>query len=132
MPDFNDLPKMLRLFEQGGTVENPKLILRQAIAEIEEQRRRNGQCFCNAGPDTDGPDEFCPWHGRTYAQLLEIIDERNRRIDGLERGLIDCPHCLHPHLRHEDGYDWYVPCPWPECSTEHTVGGKCWITAPDG
>lgn len=35
-----DLTKRLKHFEQGGTVENPKALLREAIAEIERLREQ--------------------------------------------------------------------------------------------
>lgn len=31
-------------------------------------------CNCNYGPDTEGPHEFCPQHGRSYEDLVEIIE----------------------------------------------------------
>lgn len=36
----------------------------------EAERDRHGPCICNYGPGTEGPDEFCPRHGRTYDDLL--------------------------------------------------------------
>lgn len=36
---MGDLIERLKHFEQGGTVENPKALLREAIAEIERLRR---------------------------------------------------------------------------------------------
>ena len=39
-----DLIKRLQHFESGGTVENPKALLREAIAELE--RLREAACRC--------------------------------------------------------------------------------------
>ena len=50
--------------------------LRDAQAENEALRAqagRHGACIgCNYN---DGPDEFCPQHGRTYDDLLGILDK---------------------------------------------------------
>lgn len=35
------------------------------------KRERDGECICNTGPDTDGPDEVCPWHGREYRYWVD-------------------------------------------------------------
>ncbi|QDF18711.1 hypothetical protein SEA_PUPPER_225 [Gordonia phage Pupper] len=50
-------------------------------------------------------------------------------IDKARKGMATCRDCGHDHLRH-DG--WYEPCPEPECASEYSVGGKCWITNHDG
>ena len=34
--------------------------------------RRDGPCTCDYNPETtDGPDEFCPFHGRSYGEWVE-------------------------------------------------------------
>ncbi|QDF17657.1 hypothetical protein SEA_CHOTABHAI_42 [Mycobacterium phage ChotaBhai] len=45
------------------------------------KRERDGGCICNTGPDTDGPDEFCPWHGRPYPELVEILNRLSSECD---------------------------------------------------
>lgn len=77
----------------------PELV-RELVAEVEQlqaggawvehverqramKRERDGECICNIGPDTDGPDEFCPWHGRRYAELVNIIVRQQSEINEL-------------------------------------------------
>jgi hypothetical protein len=45
------------------------------------KRERDGGCICNNGPDTDGPDEFCPWHGRRYSELVDIIVRQQAQLN---------------------------------------------------
>lgn len=41
------------------------------------KRSRDGECTCDGNPaTTDGPDEFCPYHGRSYRELVEIIERQ--------------------------------------------------------
>jgi hypothetical protein len=55
------------------------------VEHVERQRamkrERDGECICNTGPDTEGPDEFCPWHGRRYSELVEIIVQQQAQIN---------------------------------------------------
>lgn len=49
------------------------------VEHLERERAmkmsRDGECICDGNPETtDGPDEFCPWHGRPYRELVEILD----------------------------------------------------------
>lgn len=57
----------------------------------------HGKCICDTNPaTTDGPDEFCPWHGRSYTEILEWGEkqaERAARVEGL---------CLDPVPRQDD------------------------------
>lgn len=57
----------------------------------------HGKCICDTNPaTTDGPDEFCPWHGRSYTEILEWGEkqaERAARVEGL---------CLAPVPRQDD------------------------------
>lgn len=39
------------------------------------KRERDGECICDRGPESDGPDEFCPWHGRPYPELVTILEQ---------------------------------------------------------
>jgi hypothetical protein len=59
------------------------------VEHVERQRamkrERDGECICNTGPDTDGPDEFCPWHGRRYSELVDIIVEQQAQINAGRR-----------------------------------------------
>lgn len=65
-------------------------LVRELVAEVERlrttgpwmeqveyvramKRERDGECICNTGPEIDGPDECCPWHGRSYNELLEML-----------------------------------------------------------
>ena len=41
---------------------------------------RHGPCICNTGPGTEGPDELCPHHGRTYNELLAYVDDEFKRL----------------------------------------------------
>jgi hypothetical protein len=105
---MTDLIKRLDHFEQGGTVENPKALIREAIAEIKKlraggawnehvqyqlamKRQRDGECICNTGPDTDGPDEFYPWHGRRYTELVDIIVGQQAQLNGLSAATQETP-----------------------------------------
>jgi hypothetical protein len=71
-----------------------------ALAEVEElraggawvehvereramKRERDGDCICNRGPDTEGPDEFCPWHGRPYLELVDGLESQAAEIERL-------------------------------------------------
>lgn len=76
---------------RSGRVDNliaavPLLLraLRDARAENEALRAqagRHGACIgCNYN---DGPDEFCPQHGRTYDDLLGILDKVASERDSL-------------------------------------------------
>ena len=39
------------------------------------KRDRDGECICDGNPaTTDGPQEFCPWHGRPYREVVEILE----------------------------------------------------------
>lgn len=57
--------------------------VREAYAKDEAQLTRHGECVCNTGPGTDGPDEFCPQHGRPYTDLLRYLDEVAHERDAL-------------------------------------------------
>lgn len=46
----------------------------EQLRKAEQERDRHGECICNTGPDTDGPDEFCPRHGRPYSEVLGIFN----------------------------------------------------------
>lgn len=48
-----------------------RLALR-ALEDAEAGRDRHGPCVCNTGPGTEGPDEYCPQHGRTYDDALDV------------------------------------------------------------
>lgn len=42
-------------------------------------------CVCNYGPDSDGPDEYCPRHGRTYNELLGFLQELSQQNQELAK-----------------------------------------------
>lgn len=46
------------------------------------KRTRDGECICDTSPETGGPEEFCPWHGRPYSELLDIITRQQAEING--------------------------------------------------
>jgi hypothetical protein len=54
-------------------------VWRAAAEGAQAERDRHGPCICNTGPGTEGPDEYCPRHGRTYDDALDVAD---RIIDG--------------------------------------------------
>lgn len=41
-------------------------------------------CICNTGPNTDGPDETCSVHGRTYAEWIERGNLLQTRLDAAD------------------------------------------------
>jgi 6-pyruvoyl-tetrahydropterin synthase len=47
------------------------------------------ECICNTGPDTDGPDEFCPQHGREEFQGFVPGSTRQDFLPGLQSTLGD-------------------------------------------
>lgn len=48
------------------------------------KRTRDGGCICDVNPETtNGPDEFCPWHGRTYRELVEGLESQAAEIERL-------------------------------------------------
>jgi hypothetical protein len=53
------------------------------------KRERDGECICNTGPDADGPDEFCPWHGRRYTELVEGLETQAAELERLRGVLAD-------------------------------------------
>ncbi len=58
------------------------------------KRERDGECICNTGPDTEGPDEECPWHGREYRYWVDALvaaHADNERLRGERRCV--CPQC---------------------------------------
>lgn len=42
---------------------------------------RDGECICDYGPGTDGPDEMCPFHGRPYTYWAEGCGHLSGRLD---------------------------------------------------
>ena len=49
---------------------------------------RHGVCPCDYNPDTtNGPDEFCPHHGRPYTDLVDIIVRQDEEIGRLHHEL---------------------------------------------
>ena len=47
-------------------------------------RRVSEPCICLPPPVSDGPDEFCPVHGRTYDELLAMLDSTQRQLQALQ------------------------------------------------
>lgn len=45
------------------------------------KRTRDGDCICDRNPETtDGPDEFCPWDGRPYREVVGILESQAAEI----------------------------------------------------
>ncbi|WP_087075917.1 hypothetical protein [Mycobacterium dioxanotrophicus] len=65
------------------------------VEHVEFQRamklQRDGDCTCNTGPDTEGPDEFCPWHGREYRFLADELVRLAAEVERLQRTTMSDP-----------------------------------------
>jgi hypothetical protein len=76
------------------------------VEHVERQRamkrQRDGECICNTGPDTDGPDEFCPWHGRPYRELVAEMERLQSAAKTLGKIINDS---LTDVLKATDSYD---------------------------
>lgn len=49
------------------------------------KRQRDGECICDGNPATTyGPDEFCPWHGRSYNELVERLESQAAEVERLQ------------------------------------------------
>ena len=47
----------------------------EAQAAVRKMQDHHGECICNtAGPALEGPDEYCPWHGRPWDDMLEHLN----------------------------------------------------------
>jgi hypothetical protein len=47
----------------------------EARAAVRKMQDHHGECICiTAGPALEGPDEYCPWHGRPWDDMLEHYD----------------------------------------------------------
>lgn len=57
------------------------------LVQAEAERDRHGPCICNTGPSTDGPDEFCPRHGRPYDEVLAMLARLNADLRVLREGI---------------------------------------------
>ena len=42
-------------------------------------------CICNTGPDTEGPDECCPVHGRPLAYWIEYGDAMQLKVEKMQK-----------------------------------------------
>ena len=86
---------------------------------------RHGPCICNTGPGTDGPDEWCPTHGRPYDDVLAWGDRQAARayiaeleLQRLREGL----KALHVSGDGDGFCDACGTC-WP-CPTSRLLGGE--------
>ncbi len=84
------------------------------------KRERDGDCICDGNPaTTDGPDEFCPWHGRSYRELVEGLESQAAEAERLREACKTLGEIIHQtnrmvlditglhHLIGEDGDgDW--------------------------
>jgi len=73
------LEKVLRANQHGLTIG-------EAWERALERAERHGPCICNTGPGTEGPDEFCPQHGRPYSEVLEMLSKAPQVEIKRERG----------------------------------------------
>jgi hypothetical protein len=73
------------------------------------QLDRHGPCICSKGPDTDGPDEFCPYHGRLYDDVVEMGAHEIGRLRDVLTELVD----LKDGPRDED-YERRKPEAWAQ------------------
>lgn len=52
------------------------------------KRHRDGDCICDRNPETsDGPDEFCPWDGRPYREVVGILEQQAAELAELRTTL---------------------------------------------
>ena len=78
------------LEQAKATIDTQVELVRTWALEVDRLKsevERHGECICNTGPGTDGPEEFCPRHGRPYNDALEYMDriiksDRAERADG--------------------------------------------------
>lgn len=76
--------------ELVAEVERLRLRVRDERAVADQIRRRDGDCICDHNPETtSGPDEFCPWHGRPYRELVEGLESQGDQIERLRAVLAD-------------------------------------------
>lgn len=81
--------------KQFNTIDDS--IIGKALTKVASERDyykmlldRHGKCICNLNPaTTDGPQEFCPWHGRSYTEILEWGDKLTGRT--LRVRALHCP-----------------------------------------
>ncbi|OBG32395.1 hypothetical protein [Mycolicibacter heraklionensis] len=82
VPELRD--EIVRLREAGPWTQH---VERQRAMK----RERDGDCICNTGPETDGPEEECPWHGREYQhwiRALAVQEAEVERLRGALNGLV--------------------------------------------
>lgn len=54
-----------------------------ALERAEAELAERCPCICNTGPGTEGPDEYCPRHGRTYDDVLGRWGAAAEELDAL-------------------------------------------------
>lgn len=57
----------------GQTDPDKILTLITALEAVALQVTRHGECICNTGPGTDGPEEWCGQHGRPYHDAIAYL-----------------------------------------------------------
>ena len=84
-----------RIGRENTFIRDARTLLPELVAEVERlragvpwmehveyqramKRERDGECICDTGPETGGPEEDCPWHGREYSYWVE----RSIDLDG--------------------------------------------------
>lgn len=97
--------------QDGEFIAAARSLVPELVAEVERLRaggawtehvesqkamktERDGDCICNTGPDTEGPDEFCPWHGRPYAYWVDNLVRQGAALNAL-RGAVTELSAMH-------------------------------------
>lgn len=76
-----DLIQRLKHFEQGGTVENPKALIREAIGEI-ERLRYDADHFTKQLQDALDPGAGDEWDAD---DVIAIVRELEAEVDSLRQ-----------------------------------------------
>lgn len=68
-------------------VPNGAIALGRPLSYAEADGRPAG-CHCDYNPDTtEGPDEFCPVHGRPYDEVVDLLSDSIRGHNDLRQRL---------------------------------------------
>lgn len=73
-------PILENLLKKQGSLISLNTAYYRSIADS------HGECACNTNPDTtDGPEEFCPMHGRRYNELVEMLREAQDKVAEVQK-----------------------------------------------
>jgi hypothetical protein len=82
----DEVSALIRATNNGGLGSTVERIVAARVAaltaDLATARERLGKCICIYGPDIEGPDEYCPQHGRTIEDWQERSDVLQGRIEG--------------------------------------------------